>query len=92
MPQRSTRPDGSIVIVTNKKDQSVSLVDAKTLVELARVKTTKKIVHGVAVVDHPADLAEAQDHGDQGRADQAELDSGAAGLVAAQFAQEGLHG
>jgi DNA-binding beta-propeller fold protein YncE len=40
--------DGSIVIVTNKKDQSVSIVDAKTLTELARVKTTKKIVHGVA--------------------------------------------
>ena len=41
-------PDGSIVIVTNKKDQSISIVDAKTLAELARVKTTKKIVHGVA--------------------------------------------
>jgi DNA-binding beta-propeller fold protein YncE len=40
--------DGSIVIVTNKKDQSVSIVDAKTLTELARLKTTKKIVHGVA--------------------------------------------
>jgi YVTN family beta-propeller protein len=41
-------PDGSIVIVTNKKDQSFSIVDTKTLTELARVKTTKKIVHGVA--------------------------------------------
>jgi len=41
-------PDGSIVIVTNKKDQSISIVDTKTLTELARVKTTKKIVHGVA--------------------------------------------
>ncbi|HKP30923.1 MAG TPA: cytochrome D1 domain-containing protein, partial [Gemmatimonadales bacterium] len=40
--------DGAIVIVTNKKDQSVSIVDTKTLTELARVKTTKKIVHGVA--------------------------------------------
>jgi DNA-binding beta-propeller fold protein YncE len=41
-------PDGSLVIVTNKKDQSISIVDAKTLVETARLKTTKKIVHGVA--------------------------------------------
>jgi YVTN family beta-propeller protein len=41
-------PDGSLVIVTNKKDQSISIVDTRTLAELARVKTTKKIVHGVA--------------------------------------------
>jgi DNA-binding beta-propeller fold protein YncE len=41
-------PDGAVAIVTNKKDQSFSIVDTKSLVELARVKTTKKIVHGVA--------------------------------------------
>ena len=41
-------PDGAILIVTNKKDQSVSIVDSKTLAEVVRVKTTKKIVHGVA--------------------------------------------
>jgi YVTN family beta-propeller protein len=41
-------PDGKLVIVTNKKDQSVSLVDAGTLKELARIPTTKKVVHGVA--------------------------------------------
>jgi YVTN family beta-propeller protein len=41
-------PDGSIVLVTNKKDQSVSLIDAANLTELARVATSKKIVHGVA--------------------------------------------
>ncbi|MEP6572705.1 MAG: YncE family protein [Gemmatimonadota bacterium] len=40
--------DGSIVIVTNKKAQSVSLVDTKTLTEVARIPTAKKIVHGVA--------------------------------------------
>lgn len=40
--------DGRWVIVTNKKDQSVSLIDARTRTELARVPTTKKIVHGVA--------------------------------------------
>lgn len=41
-------PDGKWVIVTNKKDKSFSLVDAKTLTEVVRVPTTKKIVHGVA--------------------------------------------
>jgi YVTN family beta-propeller protein len=41
-------PDGSLVIVTNKKAQSVSLVDTKTLTEIARIPTSKKIVHGVA--------------------------------------------
>ena len=41
-------PDGKLVIVTNKKDQSVSLVDADTLKELARIPTSKKVVHGVA--------------------------------------------
>ena len=41
-------PDGRVVVVTNKKAQSVSIIDARTLKELARVPTTKKIVHGVA--------------------------------------------
>jgi DNA-binding beta-propeller fold protein YncE len=41
-------PDGRWVIVTNKKAQSFSLVDAGSLMEVARVPTTKKIVHGVA--------------------------------------------
>jgi len=40
--------DGRWVIVTNKKDQSFSLIDARTRTELARIPTTKKIVHGVA--------------------------------------------
>ncbi len=40
--------DGRLVIVTNKKDKSVSLLDAVTLTELARVPTSKPIVHGVA--------------------------------------------
>src|SRR6266516_3263674 len=34
-------PDGKWVIVTNKKDQSVSLIDAATLAEVARIPTTK---------------------------------------------------
>jgi DNA-binding beta-propeller fold protein YncE len=41
-------PDGKVVIVTNKKDQSVSLIDAQRLVENARIPTSKRIVHGVA--------------------------------------------
>lgn len=41
-------PDGKLAVVTNKKDQSVSLFDTATLTEVARIPTTKKIVHGVA--------------------------------------------
>jgi DNA-binding beta-propeller fold protein YncE len=41
-------PDGRWVIVTNKKAQSVSLISADSLVEVARIPTTKKIPHGVA--------------------------------------------
>ncbi len=40
--------DGRWVIVTNKKAQSFSLIDAQALTEVVRVPTTKKIVHGVA--------------------------------------------
>ena len=40
--------DGRWVIVTNKKAQSVSLVDAQALTEVARVPTSKKLPHGVA--------------------------------------------
>ena len=36
------------MIVTNKKDQSISVFDARTLAEVARIPTTKKIVHGIA--------------------------------------------
>ena len=41
-------PDGKWVIVTNKKAQSISLIDAVTLTESARIPTTKKLPHGVA--------------------------------------------
>jgi YVTN family beta-propeller protein len=41
-------PDGNVVIVTNKKDQSVSIIDAASLSEVARIPTSKKVVHGVA--------------------------------------------
>ncbi len=41
-------PDGRWVIVTNKKAQSFSLIDAQSLTEVVRLATTKKIVHGIA--------------------------------------------
>lgn len=41
-------PDGSLVVVTNKKDRSVSLVDARSLREVARIPTSKPVAHGVA--------------------------------------------
>ena len=41
-------PDGRWVIATNKKEQSVSLIDAATLTEVARIPTTKPFPHGVA--------------------------------------------
>jgi YVTN family beta-propeller protein len=41
-------PDGRLVLVTNKKAQSVSVFDAATLKELARVPTSKRIPHGIA--------------------------------------------
>jgi YVTN family beta-propeller protein len=41
-------PDGRLVLVTNKKAQSVSVFDARTLKELARVATSKRIPHGIA--------------------------------------------
>ena len=41
-------PDGKLLVVTNKKGRSVSIIDAGTFTELARVATTKPVVHGVA--------------------------------------------
>ena len=41
-------PDRKLIIVTNKKDQSISLIDATRLIEIARIPTSKKIVHGIA--------------------------------------------
>jgi YVTN family beta-propeller protein len=41
-------PNGKFVLVTNKKDQSVSVIDAASLGEVARIPTSKRIVHGIA--------------------------------------------
>ena len=43
--------DGKRLIGTNKRDQSVSVIDIATGKELARIPTTRKVVHGVAVSD-----------------------------------------
>ena len=40
--------DGRWVIVTNKKAQSVSLVDARELTEVTRIATSKPLPHGIA--------------------------------------------
>jgi DNA-binding beta-propeller fold protein YncE len=42
-------PDGKFLIGTNKRDQSVSIFDAQSGKELSRVKTKRKVVHGVVV-------------------------------------------
>ncbi|HYT63891.1 MAG TPA: YncE family protein [Gemmatimonadales bacterium] len=40
--------DGRWVIVTNKKAQSISLVDAQSLTEVAKIPTSKSLPHGIA--------------------------------------------
>ncbi len=40
--------DGRWVIVTNKKAQSVSLVDAQSLTEVVKIPTSKSLPHGIA--------------------------------------------
>jgi hypothetical protein len=46
-----TTHDGTKLIGTNKRDQSVSVIDVASGQELARIPTTRKVVHGVAVSD-----------------------------------------
>ncbi|MBI1723369.1 MAG: YncE family protein [Gemmatimonadetes bacterium] len=41
-------PDGHWVLVTNKKNQSVSVFDARTWTEAARIPTSRRIPHGIA--------------------------------------------
>lgn len=43
--------DGTRLIATNKRDASVSIFDATSGKELARIPTTRKVVHGIAVSD-----------------------------------------
>ena len=44
-----TTHDGSRLIATNKRDQSVSIYDLKSGRELARLPTKRKVLHGVVV-------------------------------------------
>jgi YVTN family beta-propeller protein len=41
-------PDGKLVLVTNKKDKSVSVFDTGTWQEAARIVTSKRVPHGIA--------------------------------------------
>lgn len=41
--------DGTRLLATNKRDQSVSVVELKTGRELARIPTRRKVLHGVVV-------------------------------------------
>jgi DNA-binding beta-propeller fold protein YncE len=43
--------DGAKLVGTNKRDASVSVFDAASGRELARIKTTRGIVHGIAISD-----------------------------------------
>jgi DNA-binding beta-propeller fold protein YncE len=41
--------DGARLLATNKRDQSVSIIDLKTGGELARLPTQRKVLHGIVV-------------------------------------------
>jgi DNA-binding beta-propeller fold protein YncE len=41
--------DGSRLVATNKRGQSVSVFDVKSGKELARIPTTRRVTHGVAI-------------------------------------------
>ena len=41
--------DGARIVATNKRGQSVSVFDARTGAELARIPTTRRVTHGVAI-------------------------------------------
>jgi YVTN family beta-propeller protein len=41
--------DGTRLLATNKRDQSVSVIDLKSGSELARIPTRRKVLHGVVV-------------------------------------------
>ena len=41
--------DGTRLLTTNKRDQSVSVIDLKRGKELAAIKTRRRVLHGVVV-------------------------------------------
>lgn len=42
-------PDGKLLVATNKRDASASIIEIATGKELAKIPTRRKVVHGVAV-------------------------------------------
>jgi DNA-binding beta-propeller fold protein YncE len=44
-------PDGRLLIATNKRGQSISVIELATGRELARIATLRPVVHGVAISD-----------------------------------------
>jgi DNA-binding beta-propeller fold protein YncE len=50
----ATTHDGTRLLATNKRDQSVSVYDLKTGKEMVRLPTKRKVLHGVVV--SPDDL------------------------------------
>lgn len=47
----ATTHSGARIVATNKRDASVSIFDAVSAKELARIPTTRKVVHGIAISD-----------------------------------------
>jgi YVTN family beta-propeller protein len=45
----SVTRDGTRLLTTNKRDQSVSVIEIKTGRELARIPTKRKVLHGVVI-------------------------------------------
>ena len=43
--------DGARIVATNKRGQSVSVFDARTGAELARIPTTRRVTHGVTITE-----------------------------------------
>jgi DNA-binding beta-propeller fold protein YncE len=43
--------DGKLLVATNKRGQSVSIIDVASARELGRVRTQRRVVHGVAISD-----------------------------------------
>ncbi len=41
--------DGATIVATNKRDQSISIFDRKSGTERARIKTSRRVVHGAAI-------------------------------------------
>jgi DNA-binding beta-propeller fold protein YncE len=42
-------PNGKLLVATNKRDASVSILDISSVKELAKIPTKRKVVHGVTI-------------------------------------------